>query len=313
MARVARFKIQNNDAWYHLYSRIAGLRGHYPLSEAAITRKLIDTIEHFTSIYFCEVAAFTVLGNHYHLVARFEAPWPVEEDELRARARLMYPSKTSQRQIDEWSRKDWDHFRQRLFDVSELMRNIQSAFARWYNRNNNRRGRFWADRFKSVYLENEAAVLDCMLYVELNPVRAGLVERPEDWRGSSIFLRDIGKADWLMPLSEILAQPCEEKALIEFRERLYHRGSVPTKQGQASISQAVLDQEAARGFANRGVYRKRLAYFVDGLAVGTEQFLRDQITRMRENGQYLRRRNPIPQLGGVHLSLREQRSTSIVP
>jgi hypothetical protein len=192
------------------------------------------------------------------------------------------------------------------------MRNIQSAFARWYNRNNQRRGRFWADRFKSVYLENEAAVLDCMLYIELNPVRAGLVERPEDWRGSSIFLRDIGKADWLMPLSDILSQTCEEKALIEFRERMYHRGSVPTKPGQAAISQDVLAQEADHGFATRGVYRKRLAYFVDGLAIGTEQFLRDQIERMRENGQYLRRKNPISHLGGVHLSLREQRSTSIV-
>jgi hypothetical protein len=204
----------------------------------------------------------------------------------------MYPSKTSQRHIDEWSTEEWEHFRQRLFDVSELMRNIQSGFARWYNRNNQRRGRFWADRFKSVYLENEAAVLDCMLYVELNPVRAGLVERPEDWRGSSIFLRDIGKADWLMPLSAILAQTDEEKALTEFRERMYHRGSVPTKPGQATISQDVLTQEAARGFATRGVYRKRLAYFVDGLAIGTEQFLRDQIARMRENGQYLRRKNP---------------------
>jgi hypothetical protein len=190
------------------------------------------------------------------------------------------------------------------------MRNIQSGFALWYNRNNNRRGRFWADRFKSVYLENEAAVLDCMLYVELNPVRAGLVERPEDWRGSSIFLREIGKTDWLMPLSEILDQPSEEKALIEYRERMYHRGSVPNKPGQATISQDVLAQEATRGFATSGVYRKRLGYFVDGLAIGTEQFLRDQIARMRENGQYLRRKNPIPHLGGVHLSLREQRSTS---
>jgi putative transposase len=283
MARVARFKIQNKDAWYHLYSRIAGRRGHYPLSEAAPTRKLIDTIEHFTRIYFCDVAAFTVLGNHYHLVARFEAPWPVEEDELRARARLMYPSKASQRQIDEWSKEEWEHFRQRLFDVSELMRNIQAAFARWFNRNNQRRGRFWADRFKSVYLENEAAVLDCMLYVELNPVRAGLVERPEDWHGSSIFLRDIRKADWLMPLSDILAQTDEEKALIEFRWRMYHRGSVPTKPGQATISQDVLAQEAARGFATRGVYRKRLAYFVDGLAIGTEQFLRDQLANRAES------------------------------
>ena len=123
-----------------------------------------------------------------------------------------------------------------------------------------------------------------------------------------------------MPLSEIMDQPSEEKALIEFRQRLYHRGSVPTKRGQPVISREVLDQEAARGFARSGVYRKRLAYFVDGLAIGTEQFLRDQIAGigpnrkrfagMRENGQYLRRRNPIPQLGGVHLSLREQRSTS---
>jgi REP element-mobilizing transposase RayT len=311
MARVARFKILDNDAWYHLYSRIAGHRGHYPLSEEASTRKLIDTFEHFTSIYFCEVAAFCVMGSHYHFVIRFEAPRPVEKNELRERARLMYPSKTSQQRIDEWTEDEWDHFRQRLFDVSELMRNTQSGYARWFNRNNNRRGRFWADRFKSVHLETEAAVLDCMLYVELNPLRAGLVERPEEWRGTSIFLRDIGKADWLMPLSEIMDQPSEEKALIEFRQRLYHRGSVPTKQGQASISQEVIDQEAARGFAKSGVYRKRLAYFVDGLAVGTEQFLRDQISRMRENGQYLRRKNPIPQLGGVHLSLREQRSTSI--
>ena len=76
------------------------------------------------------------------------------------------------------------------------------------------------------------------------------------------------------------------------------------------LRQEVLDEEATRGFVKSGVYRKRLAYFVDGLAVGTEQFLRDQIARMRENGQYLRRRNPIPQLGGVHMSLREQRSSS---
>jgi hypothetical protein len=61
MARVARFKILNNDAWYHLYSRVAGCRGHYPLSEEARTRKLIDTIEHYSRIYFCEIAAISYL------------------------------------------------------------------------------------------------------------------------------------------------------------------------------------------------------------------------------------------------------------
>ena len=133
MARVARFKILDNDAWHHLHSRIAGRRGYYPLSEEASTRKLIDTFEHFTRIYFCEVSAFSVMGSHYHFVIKFEKPRPVERNELRARARLMYPSRTSQQQIDDWTEDEWNHFRQRLFDVSELMRNIQSAFARWFN------------------------------------------------------------------------------------------------------------------------------------------------------------------------------------
>ena len=65
MARVARFKVSNQDAWYHLHSRIAGCRGEYPLSEKLPTRKLIELIEHFSKIYFCSVAAFSVMGSHF--------------------------------------------------------------------------------------------------------------------------------------------------------------------------------------------------------------------------------------------------------
>jgi putative transposase len=312
MARFARFKMTDRDAWYHIHNRIAGCRGEYPLSEAVPTRKLIEIIEHFSRIYFCQVAAFSVMGNHFRLVAKFESPRSVDQRQLRSRAGIMYPSKASQVQIEGWTGDKWQRFHDRLFDVSEFMRNVQSAFARWYNRTYHRRGRFWADRFKSVFLENNKAVLDCMLYVELNPVRAGLVERPEEWRGSSIFVREIGKAGWLASLGDFCDQTVEPKALIEFRERLYYRGNVPTKPGQVAISNEVLDAEIKRGFATRGVFRKRLGYFVDGVAIGTEQFIRAQIAKMREEGQYSRRKNPIPQLDGIHLSLREQRSTSIV-
>ncbi len=158
MARVARLKYSEQDSWYHLHSRIAGHRGEYPLSEAAPTRRLIDTIEHFSRIYFCEVAGFSVMGNHYHLVVKFEAERAVSREDLRARTRIMYPSKASQIAIDGWSEDEWEHYRRRLFDVSEYMRNIQAAFARWYNRSYERRGRFWADRFKSVYLGDMVAV-----------------------------------------------------------------------------------------------------------------------------------------------------------
>jgi REP element-mobilizing transposase RayT len=274
-------------------------------------RRLIQLIKHFSAIYFCEVAAFCVMGNHYHLIVRFDAHRPVSRRGLRAKTRLMYPSRAGQAELDMWSDEKWEHYRRRLFDVSEYMRNIQAAFARWYNLKYRRRGRFWADRFKSVYLQDEQAVLDCMLYVELNPVRAGLVQRPEEWHGASLFLREIGRDHWLAPLSGFFEQATTEEALRGYLERLYYRGNVPTKPGQKAISQAVLDKEIARGFASRGLYRRRLGYFVDGLAIGTEMFIRDQLARLREEGQYLRRKHPIPQLGGIHLSLREQRKMAV--
>ncbi|HHQ48429.1 MAG TPA: hypothetical protein ENK19_06040, partial [Acidobacteria bacterium] len=183
MARIARFKITGAEAWYHVHSHISGHRGSFPLSEKAVTRRLVGLIEHFTSIYFCEVAALCVMGNHYHLVVRFVAPRPVRREELEARARVMYPGKRYDMATGGWTDDDWERYRRRLFDLSEYMRNVQAGFARWYNDSFDRRGKLWADRFKSVVLGDMQAVLDCMLYVDLNPVRAGLVERPEEWSG----------------------------------------------------------------------------------------------------------------------------------
>ncbi len=311
MPRIGRMKFPEEDAWYHLYSRVAAFKGEYPLAEAVPMRRLIAMIRHYSAIYFCEVAAFCVMGNHYHLVVKFDRPRAVDREELRARSRLMYPSELLQRQIDLWTDEDWEHYRRRLFDVSEYMRNVQAAFARWYNRSYERRGRFWAERFKSVYLGDMQAVLDCMLYVDLNPVRAGLVERPEEWAGSSIVLRELGKDNWLAPLAGFLGRREGKEALVEYRQRLYYRGNVPTKVGQKAISREVLDEEIARGFVVGGLYRKRLRYFVDGLVVGTEGLIRDQLASLREKGRYVRRRHPIPQLGGIHYSLREQRSTAV--
>jgi hypothetical protein len=252
------------------------------------------------------------MGSHYHVVARFDKPEPVTREVLNQRAQLLYPSEASKQVIDLWPEEQWERFRQRLFDVSELMRNIQSAFARWYNQTYDRRGRFWGGRFKSVFLQDSNAVLDCMLYVDLNPVRAGLVERPEEWKGSSVYLREIGQGDWLLPLHQVCVEDGEKSARVEYRARLYYRGNIPNRAGQGKIPDRVVEQEVERGFSTRGLYRKRLGYFVDGMMVGTEEFIRSQLTMMREAGLYQRRKNPIAQLNGIHFTLREQRSTTIV-
>lgn len=68
------------------------------------------------------------------------------------------------------------------------MQQIHSRFGAWYNRDTNRRGPFWSDRFKNAELLDLQAVQECLLYVELNAVRAGLVRRPEQWKYGSARL-----------------------------------------------------------------------------------------------------------------------------
>jgi hypothetical protein len=65
------------------------------------------------------------------------------------------------------------------------------------------------------------------------------------------------------------------------------------------------------GFEMSGVYRKRLRYFVDGLVIGSEGFVREHLNRLRDRGSYTHRKHPIVQLEGIHLSLREQRCTAV--
>ena len=66
------------------------------------------------------------------------------------------------------------------------MREIKLNFTRFYNKRHGRRGYFWGDRFKSVVVEDGNTLINCLAYIDLNPVRAGLVEKPEDYRWSSI-------------------------------------------------------------------------------------------------------------------------------
>ena len=157
------------------------------------------------------------MSNHYHLLVGFEAARKLSREELRDRATLLYPDPEKVLKNDQ----QWERFNRRLFDLSELMRNIQSAFTKWYNRCNGRRGSLWDGRFRSTIPLDPQAVQETLAYIELNPVRAGLVSRPEDYMSSSAFLRHIGADDWLMPIGELFEGSDQMQS---YRGFLYYRG-----------------------------------------------------------------------------------------
>ncbi len=306
MARLARIKAEDSGAFYHLCGRVAGVIGDYPLDDKRCRRKIVDFIRLFSRVYCCEILGFSIMGNHYHLVVRMDDPRQMTRKELRERASVLYTDLI----LDAWFDSSWKRFEQRIFDVSELMRSLQSKIARWFNYTHNRRGRFWADRFKSVLLEDQKAMFDCLLYVELNPVRAGIVERPENYDGSSLYYREMKDDKWMASLTSLTGRRSNKDAILDYKSAVYYRGSVPTKEKQASISNRLLKQEEALGFKTEGLFTKRIRHFTDGVVIGSEEYVQKKLKQLRAANTYLRRKNPVRQLDGLHTSLRPQRETA---
>jgi len=76
-------------------------------------------------------------------------------------------------------------FTYRMHDLSQFMKGFMQRYTQWHNRTHNRSGRLWEDRFKSVIVEDGVACKTMAAYIDLNPVRAGIVKDPADFRWSS--------------------------------------------------------------------------------------------------------------------------------
>ena len=302
MARIPRIKIEDEDTFYHISARVAGPPKWFPFEDPVARHKLEELIGFYTKAYSCEVASFSLMSNHYHVEVQFETFRQLGRSELEKRAALMY-SKPEKILVTD---RDWERFNRRLFDLSELMRNIQNSYARWYNRNYGRRGSLWAERFNSTVVLGSQAIRETLAYIELNPVRANLVERPEDYGSSSAYLRQIGADGGLMSLSKLFDGPDHR---LNYRSLLYYRGFEGGGKEGARISASTMQQEQKRGFQGQGVYRKRLRYFVDGLVLGSEEKIEEWITLFQLQGRYSRPRQPIPHLEGLAFTLREQRTS----
>ena len=81
----------------------------------------------------------------------------------------------------------------------------------------------------------------------------------------------------------LYAEQCPKPELHgHFKELCYHRGAVVTKAGQKPLSPEVLEEEKARGFARRGVFRRKLRCFTDGLGLGTESKVLEVLVELRQ-------------------------------
>jgi len=175
------------------------------------------------------------------------------------------------------------------------MRNIHGHYGRWFNKTYEREGRFWADRFKSVILDSEEAIMNCIQYIDLNPIRAGIegISRPEEWKHGSYRLRDMRVDNWLMPIKELMGLENEQEGYQRYRERLYYMGGIQTKEDAGVIPVHILAEEEKSGFVSKNILLKRTKHYTRGLILGGEKFVQKWLEELTKRGVYKRRCNPL--------------------
>ncbi|MDD7983555.1 transposase [Lentisphaera marina] len=181
--RLARLK-PVSGTYYHVMNRIAGEKNFYPFDHKE-KQMFIDLMNKYLKLYKIELLSYCIMSNHFHLV--LYSPGRISTEEIKNRWQDFYghskghyhpePLWESPKTIEQWG--------QRLSDVSDFMKVLQQSFTAWYNRTHNRRGHFWADRFKSVILGGGNSLLRCIKYVELNPLRADILDENNNYIYSS--------------------------------------------------------------------------------------------------------------------------------
>ena len=181
---------------WHCFSRI--IDRSYLLDDPA-KDFFLKTLRAYEDLLGVEVLTFCLMTNHFHLLVRVP-PRPegldVPLDVILARMERAvgeHAMKLIRRDLGFWETtgnhtaiEDWRQRQmKRMYSLSDFIGCVKQRFTRWHNAKTGRRGTIWEERFGSVVVEEEERALRTMAaYIDLNPVRAGMVEDPADYRWS---------------------------------------------------------------------------------------------------------------------------------
>ena len=291
MPRTQRLKISDESAVYHVMSRTA-LDG-FPLGDVE-KDFMLDLIKRYAALYFVDVLGFCIMGNHFHLLVKMFPDHRFTDEDIKKRYVVFYGDDRA------FSYGQVPSMREKLSNLSEFVREIKVGFARYYNRHHSRRGYFWGDRFKSVIVEKGETLINCLAYIDLNPLRAGLVDRPEQYRWNSLgYHIQTGNKDNFLSLDfglkEFGVLDAAER-LKRYRRYVYEAGALDRsgKSGTGIIDDRVLEKERKNVFKLKRIqrFRYRTRYFTDSGIIGSKEFVSGNYRRFKDI--FMSKRDKIP-------------------
>ena len=286
--------------YYRCISRVVDRRFVFQAREREKFRQFLSEYSAFCGV---RVLTWCILSNHFHLLLEvprkpLEAP-PLEEliSRLEHLSSTLLSAGAARQLVARWQANGNAHaseqLRQRLWaqmnDLSQFMKLLKQRFSQWFNRLHERRGTLWEERFRSVLVEGGSSALATVAaYIDLNPVRAGLVDDPKDYRWCGYAEAVAGNPSAQAGLGTALGLQGDQ-VLPQYRVWLFGQGEEregtdesgkPLRRGfdRASVL-AVLAQGGTLGQAD--YLRLRVRYLVDGAVLGSREFVNGVFERHR--------------------------------
>jgi putative transposase len=204
-------------------------------------------------------------------------------------------------------------YTRRMHDLSEFMKSLLERFTKWFNRTHSRSGTLWEDRFKSVIVESGVASRTMAAYIDLNPVRAGIVKDPAEYRWSS-YGEAVGggkKGNGKKAREGLVRAYSFDQGVgfdaEKWREvsRLYRRLmglALERKSGKAALKanhagrkvmkkqqmhtvdalEAAENETVLRQLGIAAMLRCRVRYFTDGAVIGSKEFVNEAFATARK-------------------------------
>ena len=311
---------KGEGAVFHVVSRTVNGAFLFEAADKEMLRRMLWQVADFSGVV---VLTYCLLANHFHVLVRVPATGVVGDGELVRRCRVLYPKGRAQggRGGGDWvmaeepaaavqgvldqGGPEAERLRQtlvrRMGDVSEFMKTLKQRFSIWYNHTHERFGTLWAERFKSVLVEDEGFALSTVAaYIDLNAVRAKLVDDPKDYRWCG-YGEAVGEGGEQIRagLRSVVRGPDWGSVLETYRMILFGKGTRRkadgSEAGQIAPEEARPVLEAGGKLPAAVVLRCRVRYFTDGAALGSAGFVAQVLRAYQEaTGRRRRQHEPRP-------------------
>ncbi len=306
--RLARLKALPGApaAHYHCISRVVDRRFVFGEVEKTIFLKLMRFYAHFCQV---RISAYCLMSNHFHLLVEVPArprALPPEAWLIR-HVHSCYGKNTAAalaenlRQLrsqagEDAAQKLLESWFARLWDISAFMKTLKQRFTQQFNKLHGRKGTLWEDRFRSVLVESGSALATMAAYIDLNPVRAGLVKDPSRYHWSSYGAAMGGDKTARAGLKSIMAtvdrgqqQGLRGDAwLSRYRVWLFGKAEEIQDPRTGKVMRKGMSRKAVEKGLKRGgrpelseLLRCRLSYMTRGGALGTKAFIESLFASQR--------------------------------